>query len=251
MCKKSIIFLIFGILFQPSLFSEECKVLRVGGTNGWYPVNFVDQRTNKKEGIAYDFARLIGKKLNLKVDIYASYPWKRMLTYVEHGKLDMVAALYWTNQRNKIYTYTKPYLTNEARAFVLKDKKFKLEKLEDLIGLRGGTPFGGTNGDKFDSFAKRNLDLIHSSTKEQHMGLLLLKRIDYFILDHQDGLIYLKKSGLDRKIVALDYSISTTEVYFAFSKQSPCIKWLDSINQLIVDSNSNGTLEKIIDKYAK
>ena len=33
------------------------------------------------------------------------------------------------------------------------------EKLEDLIGLRGGTPFGGSYGDNFDSFAKKNLNL--------------------------------------------------------------------------------------------
>jgi len=241
----------FILFFNVSLFAQACKVLKVGGAPGWYPVNYMDERTNKAKGIAYDFVKVIGKKLNLEVEVYASYPWKRMLKYVEIGKLDLVAALYWTKQRNKIYTYTKPYLVNEARAFVLKDKKFKLEKLEDLVGLRGGTPFGGTYGDKFDSFAKKNLNLRHTSTKKQHIDMLLKERIDYFILDHQDGLIYLNQNGLENKIIALDYPISTTKVYFAFSKQSPCVKLLDSINQLIVDSKSNGTLEKIIYKYTK
>ncbi len=241
----------FILFFNVSLLAQECKVLRVGGAPGWYPVSYVDEGTNKPKGIAYDFAKVIGKKLNLEVEVYASYPWKRMLKYVEIGKLDLVAALYWTSEREKVYTYTEPYLVNEARAFVLKSKKFKLEKYEDLIGLRGGTPFGGTYGDKFDSFAKANLNLTHSSTKKQHIGLLLKERIQYFILDYQDGMTYLKQNGLENKIIALDYPISTTKVYFAFSKQSPCIKLLDSINKMIIDSKSNGTLEEIILKYTK
>ncbi len=245
-------FLILFILFlNISLLAQECRVLRVGGNSEWYPVNFINENTNKTEGIAYDFARLIGKELNLEVEIYPSYPWKRMLAYVEHGKLDVVAALYWTKQRANIYTYSKAYFRNEARVFVLKNKKFKLEKLEDLIGLRGGTPFGGSYGDNFDSFAQKNLNLKHTTTKRQYIGMLLQNRIDYFILDHQDGLIYLKKNALEDKIVALDYPISTTKVYFAFSKHSPCIKLLGSINKLILESSFDGTLEALIHKYTK
>ncbi|NQY92967.1 MAG: amino acid ABC transporter substrate-binding protein [Campylobacteraceae bacterium] len=245
------IFILFIIFFHITLFANECKVLQVGGTNDWYPINFIDKKTNKTEGIAYDLIREIGDKLDVKVEIYAFYPWKRMLDYVEDGKLDMVSALYWTEERAKSYTYTEPYLINEARAFVLKDKKFKLEKLEDLIGLRGGIPFGGSYGGEFDSFAKKNLKLLYTYKKEQHIGMLLLDRFDYFILDYDDGMIYLKNNGLEDKIVALDYPISTTSVYFAFSKQSPCLKLLDSINQLILDSKSDGTLDSIIHKYTK
>ncbi|OUR72341.1 hypothetical protein A9Q76_04050 [Arcobacter sp. 31_11_sub10_T18] len=241
----------FILFFNASLFSQECEVLRVGGISGWYPVNYMDEGTNKPKGIAYDFVKVIGKKLNLEVKVYSSYPWKRMLKYVKIGKLDLVTALYWTREREKIYSYTEPYLVNEARVFVLKSKKFKLEKYEDLIGLRGHTPFGGTYGDKFDSFAKTNLNLTHASTKKQHVLLLMKERVDYFILDFQDGMIYLKQNGLENKIIALDYPISTTGVHFAFSKQSPCLKLLDSINQIIIDSKSDGTLDSIIHKYTK
>ena len=127
------------LFFNVSLFSQECNILQVGGSSGWYPVNYIDEGTNDPKGIAYDFIKVIGKKLNLEVEIFASYPWKRMLKYTKIGKLDLVAALYWTREREKIYTYTEPYLVNEARVFVLKSKKFKLEKYEDFIGLRGHT----------------------------------------------------------------------------------------------------------------
>ena len=241
----------FILFFDVSLLAQECKILRVGGSSGWYPVGYVDEGTNKPKGIAYDFAKVIGKKLNLEVEIYASYPWKRMLKYVKLGKLDLVSALYWTGEREKVYTYTEPYLVNEARVFVLKSKKFKLEKYEDLIGLWGSTPFGGSYGDKFDSFAKINLNITHANTKNQQIGMLLKQRVDYFILDYQDGMRYLKNNGLENKIIALDYPISTTKVHFAFSKQSPCLKLLDSINKMIIDSKSNGTLEEIILNYPK
>ncbi len=175
-----------------------------------------------------------------------------MLKYAEVGKLDMVASLYWTKERGKVYTYTEPYLMNEARVFVLKNKKFKLEKLEDLIGLMGGTPYGGGSyGDKFDLFTKKHLDLVKATSKQQHINLILNERVDYFILDYQDGMIYLKNNELENKIVPLDYPISTTKVHFAFSKLSPCINLLESINRFIVNSTTNGIIKNITHKYIK
>lgn len=59
--------------------------------------------------------------------------------------------------------------------------------------------------------------------------------------------LFLEQEGLQDKIVALPYPVSSTEVYFALSRQSPCVQLVPRINAIIYEAKKNGTLQTIID----
>ena len=231
--------------------AQACQVLRVGGENEWLPIAYINKETGEPEGIAYDFAKIIGEKLNIPVELNATLPWKRMLLYLEKGELDMTVALYWTKEREVLYQYTIPYFENEARVFVLKGNEFTFEKLEDLIDRRGALSLG-TLGEEFETFAKQHkLRLQRVKTTTLITRKLLAGRYDYFSLDYLNGMLYLKDEGLQGQIVPLPHPVSTAAVHFALSRQSPCLALLPQINAVIEKSKQDGTLQAIVDKYIK
>ncbi|SLM31402.1 conserved exported hypothetical protein [Desulfamplus magnetovallimortis] len=252
MKKIAVLCVVVSAYLQIVIHAQECHVLRVGGTSEWLPVAYINQETQKPEGISYDLAKIVGEGLNIPVIIDATLPWKRMMLYVEMGRLDMIAAIYWTQERDTLYQYTAPYFVNEARVFVVKGKEFPFEKLEDLIGRTGGIPLGGSFGEVFDIFAKANqLKLEEVTTKEQRVKKILAGRNDYFIQDYLDCILYLKQVGLRDQIVPLPHPVSTTEVYFAVSRKSPCAALVPQMNAIIEKAKQDGTLQTIIDKYIK
>ncbi|MBW3695803.1 transporter substrate-binding domain-containing protein [Vibrio sp. T187] len=231
-------------------FGKHCQQIKVGSTNGWYPVTYVDPQTNLPSGIAHDLIQLIGERLALPIIIDTETPWKRLLHKVEEGTLDMVSAIYLTHERERLYRFTAPYYVNQARVFVAKGNEFPFNKLEDLKDLTGVIPLGGSFGDEFDNFsAENNLKLISVETKEQKGRMLLTGRADYFVHDFIDGTSYLNRYGLQDKIVALDHPISTTNVYFALSRHSPCQYLIPQINAIINETTQDGSLQAIIDQY--
>jgi len=128
--KKTIVFCVIVSACLTSIINAQtCQVLRVGGTNNWLPIAYTNKETQEPEGIAHDFARLIGEELDIPVELNATLPWKRMLAY-----LDMTVALFRTQEREVLYQFTSPYFKSEEQVFVVKGKEFSYEKYEDLIG---------------------------------------------------------------------------------------------------------------------
>ncbi len=231
--------------------AQACQVLRVSGAGNWLPVAYINKDTGDPEGIAYDFAKIIGGKLNIPVELNATLPWKRMLHYLEKGELDMTAALYWTKEREVLYQFTTPYYENEARVFVVKGKEFPFEKFEDLIGRSGGLSLG-SYGEEFETFAKQHkLRLERDKSATLIARKLLIGRYDYFILDYLNGMLFLQESGLQEQIIALPHPVSTASVHLALSRQSPCLALVPRINAVIEKSKQDGTLQAIVDRYIK
>ncbi len=228
---------------------QACQVLRVGGTDDWLPVAYINKESGDPEGIAHDFAKIVGERLNSPVELNATLPWKRMLHYLEYGEIDMAAALYWTKERDAKYQYTKSYHKNEARVFVVKGKEFSFEKLEDLIGRRGALSLG-SYGEEFETFAKQHkLRLGRDKSAILLTRKLLAGRYDYFILDYLNGMLYLKDEGLQEQIVSIPHPVSTSAVHLALSRQSPCLALLPQINAIIETSKQDGSLKAIVDRY--
>lgn len=249
---RTVIVCIFIIFCSQNAFAQECKQLRIAsGANAWVPVSYLNLETQQFEGIAFDMAKAVSQKLNLPLEI-KTLPWTRMLQYLEDGNLDMSVAIYWNQERDKKYLYTKPYFINEIRVYVKKGREFPFNHLDDLIGRRGIIPDGGSFGEEFDSFSKSHeLDLYRVQHKEQLAGLVLTGRGDYFVQAYLDGVAYLKHYGLQDDVVPLPYPLATTNVHFALSRQSPCKNLLPQINQSIEALKREGVLERIIAEHIK
>ncbi|MCP3925292.1 MAG: amino acid ABC transporter substrate-binding protein [Desulfobacterales bacterium] len=209
-----------------------------------------NKETKKITGISYDLIMEIGKKLNIPVK-FQILPWKRMLVYLDQGEIDVILGIYWTKKRSEIYHYSSPFLQNEARVFVLKEKKFNFRSFKDLIGKRGDIPPGGSFGDKFDKFSKKHLKLSGIKDRSSRIKRLLLGRCHYFIADYMDGMWTLNEQGMADKIVPLPKAVSKTQVYFAMSRKSKCPNIAAEITNYIEIFKNDGTMKSIIRRYIR
>ncbi|KAF7781398.1 polar amino acid transport system substrate-binding protein [Pseudoalteromonas rubra] len=229
----------------------------MGGPVSWWPIGYINEQTDKAEGISFELLEYIGEQLNLPVWIAPSLPWKRVLKMVEVGQLDVVSGAYKTAQRSSLFQYSEPYYRNEIRVFVHKDRPFVFEKLEHLKGRVGLKPLGGSFGQAFDSFAAENKSSFvsvaaHKATFEVNVLRPLIEGLaDYFVLDYQDGLLFLQKSGLQDEFVALPHPVAVLDVHLLLSRHSWCANLLPEINQVIAQAKRNGKLANIIAGYSQ
>lgn len=242
------IFMLFFIVLLPSIIRPNIETLSFGSAINWYPY-YMKSSDNKFYGASIDIINEIASKNGFHVKIIGDVPWKRQLYMLERGKQDIIGAIYYTSERAKKYTYSEPFATDEARAFVIKGNEFKFNKLEDLIGRVGGRPLGGSYGEKFDNFAKENLDFEYARTKELLVKMLQYKRAEYLVFSYWDMMAYLRKINLDKEVVALKHPITKTKVYFMFSKKSKVKKYIPAINKELRKMKKDGRLKKIFSKY--
>ena len=223
-------------------YPKDCRVLKVSGSVGWYPVLMRDAKTEKLDGISIHLIRMIADDLDLEIE-FIPYPWKRSLQHLELGYLDMILGIYKTSQRAKVYQYSPAYMVNEARIFTRIDKQFKLQNLSNLIGLKGDQVLGGSFGDVFDNYAKTHLDMLSIKSLSAEVSRLKLGRSDFLISDYHDASkeIQDQASTASIDIVALPFVIARNPVYFAMSKDSSCAKLAPAIFaqlQLYIDDDS-------------
>lgn len=228
--------------------SVACDKLRVSGSIGWNPLIMKNKESQKMEGVAYDLIKLIGDELNVPID-FIELPWKRSLKLLETGELDVILGLYWNQTRSEKYLYTSSFLTNEIRAFVLKESTFPFNQLNDLVGRAGDAPFGASFGDDFDNFAQDHLMLQRVQSNEQSIVRLFKKRSEFFISDYLDALWSIRNFGALHQIVALPKVIATNEVYFAVTRKSPCTSMAAEITNVIERFKNTETMDFIIQSY--
>ena len=220
------------------------------GTEEWEPIALRDPETGEFHGIAFDMIREIARRLKIELTV-VRLPMKRMQSSLSNGSIDVAVSLYKNKERLEKFVYSIPYFSNEARIFVKKGREFPFNEFNDLIGKKGIVPAGGSFGEKFDTFAKHNLDLykVHTDITNTYHRMVINERKDFFVADYLDGMTTLRKRGLEGKIVALDKPIDTNYIHFVFSKNSSCLSMIDKFNSTIETLKEKGFITSLTRKY--
>ncbi len=230
--------------------AKTCKSLNISGSDQWYPIAY--QADNKAQGIAYDVSRLIAKKLAIPAYIDASQPWARAIKKLEVGKLDMMAGVYWTQDRVNSFLLSEAFTRDTLNIYVKKGQEFSFSQLSDLIGKKTDILRGSSNGEDFDDFVRAQQGDTHFNYVDsfKQMFLRLYRgRTDYVILDPYTSSQVMKALNLEEEFTQLAHPLTVNPVHLMLSKTSPCSKYITQINNIITAAELDGTLEKLHDKY--
>ena len=140
---RLIIFFLLLTIFTPALtLSKKEKdwivkhpIVKVGGGPDWAPFDFVTE--HKYNGIANDYLRIISKKTGLHFQIEIDI-WKNNLQKAKEGLIDLLPAIYYTEERSKYLQYSQEYFTMLDYFFVRND--LDVETLNDLNGKIAAIP---------------------------------------------------------------------------------------------------------------
>jgi polar amino acid transport system substrate-binding protein len=247
--KKSLYFTIIAVLvmFVNVAYSED-KLIFSAYSDA--PPNFW-VKDGKLIGVGPELVETIFVELGVPVESKI-YPWKRLLMLAEQGDVDIVAGLYFTQERAEYLEYIKPhYMSTEVVVIVAKGKAFPFKKWDDLIGLKGGSLVGDSFGGEFDKFKTEKLNFEEVGTLIQGFEMLTKGRIDYMPMSRAKAEIQARKIGFRGDVEILPVPIKSEKLYMGISKKSPFLKYLPQINQRLKQLTEQGVYEKLDLKYLK
>ena len=128
---------------------SECR-LRVRIANS-IPQYSQDINGNWK-GLGIELIEVLLNEADCQPD-YMVYPWKRSLTQLREGKVDMMVNLSITLERKEYLWFIGPQRDETIVLVVNKNSDFKIDSLDDFKALNNkiGVENGAFYGDEFDN----------------------------------------------------------------------------------------------------
>lgn len=222
-------------------------------TENYIPYGFEENGIIK--GIAVDvlneaFARQ-GYGIELKM-----FPWTRSLQMVEDGDTDGIFCAFYSEERAVYMQYLNEPIASEAQyVYTLKDSPVKFDgTLNSLKPYRIGVIQDWFYGADFEAAVKaRTLNVEEVTDLPINLQKLLDGRIDAIVNPHLSTLYYLKQMNIQDKVI--EQSIPFREpsgLYLAFTKK----RFVDQelirkIDEELVRMKTDGTYQKIIDRYTR
>ena len=208
-------------------------VVAVGGSPDWTPFNFADEKGGYK-GIASDYLQLIAERTGLSFDVTIA-PWSESLQNLRDNKIDLLGAVYDTEERRRYLNFSKPYF--EVLDFFFIRDDIDAQTLADLSGKRVAIPKGYAHiGFLKDNFPA--LELVLVDTFGEAIDAVLERRAE-LLYDTYGSLIYTIESRGINTIIPFKSTRHLGEKYIhiATRKQLPELasivqKGLDAISEV-------------------
>ena len=83
-------------------------VIRVGGEMDWAPYDFVD-RSGRHGGVSAQYLSILEKKLGVKFEVRTGQTWKDLLDSIRSRELDILPAIWKTEDRQEFLEFTTAY----------------------------------------------------------------------------------------------------------------------------------------------
>ncbi len=110
----------------------------------WPP--FVTEKSSLGNGISIDLLKAAMKTQGYEID-FKILPWSRALDEVSKGRIDLLPATWFTQERTKFLLYSEPYLSNELTFIKRAGDPFEYSGLSSLDGKVVGIVRGYGYGD--------------------------------------------------------------------------------------------------------
>ena len=241
----SLFFVLVSFFHSAFCFAETVKI---SGHLAYPPVMY--RYGESIEGVGADFLRAVFKELGITVESKYVGNWARTWLEFKNGKIDILTGCYVNDERRLFAEFTTNYLVSDPMmVFVRKGNEFRFDKWEDLVGKKGGNTLGDSQGEKFDAFKQKYLNIELVSNRIQNYQKLKAGRIDYAIDGFYPARILFTKNGLEEKFVPLKTPLQTEYIYIAISKKSRFLKYLPYIDRALLKMRKDGTIDRLVDKH--
>ena len=211
---------------------------------------YVIINNDRVSGIDIDIIQLLARKLNLDVH-YTVCPWKRCLSYIKTGHVDLLPGVLYRPEREEFIAYIKPHYIQDEKAFYTPVRSsLKIDQYSDVKGktvamVRGESAFEPYDSDK--SLVKTEVNHI-----SQAIEMSLLSRVDTFLASTIVADYTLSKRGQYDDFIKSEfrYKGTTAQGHFAISKKSSLLKRLDEFSTAMAEFKSSKAFIEINHRYS-
>jgi polar amino acid transport system substrate-binding protein len=174
-------------------------------------------------------------------------PWARAIEYMKSGDLDMMPVIFYSQERARFMEFSIPYIKVPTAVFVPSGRSFPFNTLPDLQGRKGLMMRGDIISKDFERY-KTNLMISNVTRYQQIFEMLDKHRADYAVAAQYGFLIEAKKLGAEHKFEMLPRPIALRNLHIAFSKKSPFLVYLPTVNKKLKQFQEDGTIAEMVKK---
>lgn len=180
---------------------------------------------------------------------FESLPWPRAQFYVRKGKMHGLFVLAWNEERSEWLSFSPPITNTEYGFFVRSDNSLKYRQPSNIKGYTIGV-YGPSNTSKSLRKIKdemKDIKIDMTPYDEFAFKKLSAARVDAVYSNRDAGYALIKKLGL--KNIRYAGTHKKLKYYIALSKDFTNTKIATEFNSTLVDLQSRGVTQKILDKY--
>lgn len=172
--------------------------------------------------------------------------WSKALAVTEKGEVDILPAVWFTEERTKTMTYSKPYASNRIVFVKSKDDNYEYTGISSLDGKTVGII------DKYayneDFLANSNIRFSKSSSVLKNVKKVAGKRID-LTLDDEIVLKTITPIKILEQVAFTKNALSEKPLYITcYKTNSKCADIISSFNEGLKEMQDNGELAKVLKK---
>lgn len=214
--------------------------------NPWPP--FAMKGAANNQGIAVDIVTAALKTQGHEVEVKI-LPWSRALEDVKEGRIDLLIATWFTQERSSYLTYSDSYLENKLKFIKKPSDSFEFSGFASLDGKKVGIVRGYGYGDDFlraNNFSRPKANNLISNLKKLKSG-----RIDLTLEDELVAKSAITKNGFNAGDFSFtDNALSVNPLHVTSGKANPkSAELIEAFNAGLATIKSNGKLNEILAKY--
>jgi len=208
--------------------------------------------TVSTEGIAVKVVHEIFRRIPEATVEVQLMPWERLLLEVREGRKDGVLLIFKKPEREEYMDYTSPIFS--GRHVIIYNlqqhpKGIIWDTYEDLKKYRYGKVRGYSINPTFDELMNEGMIQPDIVSKEiQNFKKLLLKRIDFFVINSLVAQSIINSNGWEDTIRLGEKEVSKLDWYITFSKETSAKRFIPQVNQVILDMEADGTMKRLLDE---
>ena len=124
----------FSLTKNELAYLKNNPTLKVGYSTSFEPF-YMKSKDGNLEGIIPDLYKIVSSKLGVKIE-YKTDSWKNTIEHLIDGKIDVIPLISPIIAEEKDLLLSDNIFTHLFRVYAKKDKKYKINSLKDLEGLR-------------------------------------------------------------------------------------------------------------------
>lgn len=164
------------------------RTIIIGDDKNYPPYSFLDENANPT-GFNIEIAKAAAEVMGLKVEIRLM-DWSNVRKHLESGKIDAIAGMFYSKDRENMYSFTTKHTITTGDVFTRKDTS-----INDVTELRDLTVAVQTDGIIHEYLKKQNLNInfIEVETVDEALKLVSTKKCNYAAVLNIPGTYSIKK----------------------------------------------------------
>jgi PAS domain S-box-containing protein len=212
----------------------------VGGDSAYPPYQYLEN--GEPKGFDIDILRAIADIMGMDLEFRLSN-WSDARVSLLEGKVDMLAGMAYSTERNRFYDFSTPFATLTFDLFTPNDSD--LQDLGDLAGNAIIVQDGGLM-QEFLEEGNYGADIVRVPDVNSALEMLASGKSDGALLNKAQGMFFIRQYNY-RNIQAMGLKLESVPYSFAVTKGN--LPLLTRLNQGLLLLDNNGGYNQIYDKW--